>query len=221
MASSTDDHGTSAIPGMRPARCVLVDDHEVVREGTRAVLANAEWITVEGDAGTAGDGLELIRTLRPDVAVLDMRLPDGDGIELARQVQLDHLPTRVVLYTAEASTHQAEQALENGASAFVLKGAAMSTLFDALRSALAGRRYLDPGIAADLMSPRENGPPLSRRERQILQMMAEGGQNAGIALELGIATETVKAHVSNLLAKLGVDSRTEAVATGLRSGIIS
>lgn len=203
------------------ARCVIIDDHEVVRAGTRMRLAGADWISVDGEADSAEAGLALVRRTRPDVVLLDVKLPDGDGIELARRITDEGLQSSIVIYSASATTQQAEQALEQGVAGFVLKESPMSTMLDALQAAVEGRRYLDPEIAADLLAPRGSGPALSRRELQILQMMAEGGQNATIAFELGISTETVKAHVSNILGKLQADSRTHAVTLGMRHGLIS
>lgn len=202
-------------------RCVIVDDHEVVRTGTRMSLESVDWVDVAGEASTIGTGLEVIRRVEPELALLDILLPDGDGIEMAHRIREEGLPTRVVLYSGSATTQQAERSLEQGVAGFVLKGSPVSTMLNALQAALEGRRYLDPGIAADMLSPRGDGPALSRRELQILQMMAEGGQNASIAFELGISTETVKAHVSNILGKLAADSRTHAVTIGMRQGLIT
>jgi DNA-binding NarL/FixJ family response regulator len=202
------------------ATCALVDDHEAVRTGTRGRLERVDWIDVVCDVGTAREALTAMRQLRPDVALVDVRLPDGDGATVARTLAAEGCDTKFVLYSGTATTAQAEQALESGISGFVLKDSTLETVVDALRSAYEGRRYIDPTIAADLLAPRGNLRPLSRRELEILARMADGGQNASIAHELQISTETVKAHVSNIFGKLGADSRTHAVAIGLRSGII-
>lgn len=200
-------------------RCAIIDDHEVVRAGTRAQLEPLDWIDIVGEAGSIAAGTELVRSTTPDIALVDVRLPDGDGLELARTIAACSPATRVVLYSGTATVSQAEQALDAGVSGFVLKGSPLSQMIDALRAARDGRRYIDPTIAAELMSP-SGTRPLSPRELQILRCMADGGQNGVIAFDLGISIETVKAHVSNILVKLDADSRTHAVAAALRSGII-
>ncbi len=199
--------------------CIVVDDHEVVRAGMRGRLQQLDWLDLVGEASTAHDARELIRRLEPRLALMDVRLPDGDGLDVARTLIDDGLSTRVVLYSGVATTAQAEQALEAGVSGFVLKDSSIGAVVDALGAARDGRRYIDPTIAADLMSPAV-ARRLSPREREILVLMADGGQNASIAFELGISTETVKAHVSNILTKFGADGRTHAVAIAIREGII-
>ncbi len=151
---------------------------------------------------------------------MDMRLPGGDGLEAAKVLVAEGISSRVVMYSGFATTAMAEQALEAGVSGFVLKGSPLSMVLDALQCARDGRRYIDPTIAADFMS-QSSARTLSPRELEILQRVADGGQNATIAHDLSLSAETVKAHVSNILAKLEVDGRTEAVAKGMREGIIS
>jgi DNA-binding NarL/FixJ family response regulator len=206
---------------MDRSSCVIVDDHEVVRAGTRARLAEIEWIDVVGEAGTVGDALELIRATRPHVALVDMRLPGGSsGTSLVRELLRARLETRAVLYSGFVSEGLAQQALAAGAWGFVLKDSPLSCVVDALRSARDGRRYLDPAVASDVLH--DDGAPraLSGRELQVLLRMADGEQNATIAHDLRISAETVKAHVSNILEKLGVHSRTAAVSRALRAGVI-
>lgn len=201
--------------------CAIVDDHEVVRAGMRGRLASVDWIQLVGEASTAGEARALLRRTQPRVVLMDVRLPDGDGLQVARSLLDEGGPTRVVLYSGSATTRQAEHALEAGVSGFVLKDSSLETVIDALAAARDGRRYIDPTIAAELFASSSGGmKPLSPREHEILTLMAEGSQNAGIAHDLGISAETVKAHVSNLFVKLDVESRTQAVATALRAGII-
>ena len=201
--------------------CAIVDDHEVVRAGMRGRLDSVEWLELVGEASTASEALDMLRRLQPAVALMDVRLPDGDGLQVARAALKEGIRTRIVLYSGTATTRQAEQALEAGISGFVLKDSPLATVVDALAAARDGRRYIDPTIAADMLSPRYAATrPLSPREFEVLALMADGWQNAGIAHELGISAETVKAHVSNILAKFDVDGRTQAVAIALREGII-
>lgn len=216
---SVRERTTVEAPMEHQSTCAIVDDHEVVRTGTVARLASVDWITTQGEAGTAAEGLELIRRTRPDLALVDVRLPDGSGLDVAVQLAAEGIATKVVLYSGAATTTQAEQALESGVSGFVLKDSPLSTVLDALHAARDGRRYLDPTIAAELMMPRTKAR-LSPREVEILRRIADGGQNATIAFELGISVETVKAHVSNILSKFDAESRTHAVAMALREGII-
>ncbi|MCW2927264.1 MAG: two component transcriptional regulator, LuxR family [Thermoleophilia bacterium] len=199
--------------------CAIVDDHEVVREGIRLRLEATDWIEMVGEASSCTSAGELIRRTRPSLVLMDIRLPDGDGAQLAAELGAEGLGTRFVLYSGSATTAQAEQALEAGVFGFVLKDSPVGMVLDALTAARDGRRYIDPTIAADMMSP-SGGRPLSPRELEILALMADGGQNASIAFQLGISAETVKAHVSNILAKCEADSRTHAVAKALREGII-
>ncbi|MCW2962670.1 MAG: two-component system response regulator [Thermoleophilia bacterium] len=199
--------------------CVVVDDHEAVRAGTIARIAHVPWLRVVGEAATASDARHLLRDRAPDLALMDVRLPDGNGAQLARELADEGVPTKVVLYSGAATTYQAEQALDLGVAGFVLKDSTLGAVVDALHAACNGRRYIDPTIAADLIGP-AGGRRLSPREHQIVARMADGGQNPTIAFELKISVETVKAHVSNILAKLEANGRTQAVATALREGII-
>ena len=199
--------------------CVLVDDHEVVRAGIRSRLDQVDWVSLVGEAATAREAGDILHELEPGLVLMDVRLPDGDGLDVARQLMEDGVDTRVVLFSGTATTAQAEQALESGISGFVLKDSSMATVVDALAAARDGRRYIDPTIAAEFLSP-ASSRRLSPREREILELMADGGQNATIAFQLGISAETVKAHVSNILAKFDADGRTHAVAIALREGII-
>ncbi len=201
--------------------CAIVDDHEVVRAGMRGRLECVDWIDLVGEAATAAEALDMLRRLRPDVVLMDVRLPDGDGLEVARTLMDEGQATRIVLYSGAGTTRQAEQALEAGVSGFVLKDSSLGTVVDALSAAREGRRYIDPTIAAELLAPNASTmKPLSPREREILILMADGRQNAGMAHSLGISSETVKAHVSNIFVKLEVESRTQAVARALREHII-
>lgn len=205
-----------------PITCALVDDHEVVRAGTRARLEGLDWLDVVAEASSVVEARAMLARSRPGLILMDVRLPDGSGFDLARE-WLEATPSmRVVLFSGSATTRQAEEALESGVAGFVLKDSSLTTLVDALAAARDGRRYLDPTIAAEMLAPTPGTTttPLSPRELEILVLMADGMQNTGIAHQLGVSTETVKAHVSNVLAKFGVDGRTEAVAKALRSGLI-
>lgn len=199
--------------------CVIVDDHEAVRSGLEAQLDLVDGIRVEGGAATFTEALELLRTAEPSLALVDVRIPEGDGLELLRAARREGIATRFVFYSGNGSGALVRQALDAGASAFVLKGSPVATVVEALQCAKAGRRFLDPTLAADLLAD-DGRPELSAREREVLTRMATGAQNASIAHELGISPETVKAHISSIMAKFDAVSRTEVVATALREGII-
>lgn len=198
--------------------CVVVDDHEAIRDGVRGRLRDA-GIRVVGESATLEDGIRVVCRMQPHVALFDLRLPDGDGTTATGVLRERGYAAPVVVYSGAAGTPQAEQVLEAGAAAFVLKDSPANTLVDAITMALDGRRYIDPTLAAELL-PGGNARRLSSRERQILSIISDGGQNAAIAYDLGISVETVKAHVSNILGKLDASSRTHAVAKALREGII-
>lgn len=220
ISAITPGHEPAALTSARTT-CVLVDDHEAVRAGTRAHLSTVDWIEVIGEAGTVDEALEVIRRLRPTLVLMDMRIPGGDGMQAAKTLAAEGIDARVIIYSGHATTALAEQALDAGVAGFVLKHSPMTTVLEALRTARDGRRYLDPSIAVEFTTSSTSGTRmLSPREREVLRLVADGGQNGPIAYGLGISIETVKAHVSNILGKLDVDSRTEAVATAIRAGII-
>ncbi|MBC7645163.1 MAG: response regulator transcription factor [Thermoleophilia bacterium] len=203
---------------MRRKTCIIVDDHDVVRSGIRLHLKLVEWLEIVGEANTGPKALDLIRDLKPDLALLDLRLPELDGREVTAAVVAEKLSTHTVIFSGFGTTALAEQALDAGAYGYVLKSVSIAMVVEALRCAAEGQRFIDPSLAAELLFP--GSPPLSPRELEILKIMSRGTQNSGIAFALGISIDTVKAHVSNILTKLGVDSRTEAVATALRRSII-
>lgn len=198
--------------------CIVADDHDVVRAGTRIRLEPVEWLEIVGEAAAGDEAIDLIRQLQPHLALVDLRLPRGDGAAVARAVQREGLPTRVVIFSGFGNTALASNALDAGASGYVLKEAPISVLVEALRVASEGRRYLDPTLAAEMLGA--DTRTLSPREREILKLMADGMQNNEIAFKLSISSETVKAHVSSILGKFDADTRTEAVAKALRGSVI-
>lgn len=200
-----------------PATYVVIDDHEVVRAGTRVRLESIGWLRYRGDAASVFGGVDLIERTRPSIAIVDMNLPDGTALDLVSSCA--STDTAFLVFSGSASLLQADAALTAGVAGFVLKHSSQRVMVDALEAMRDHRRYVDPSLAAELLSPRSTRQ-LSPREVQVLQMVAEGGQNVGIAHELGISPETVKAHVSRILDKFEADSRTHAVAKALREGVI-
>jgi len=211
---------------------VVADDHEVVRAGFAAMLGTQPDFSV---LGTAGDGAEAVlacRELHPDVVLMDIRMPGTDGIEATRQLTLGDRAPRVLILTTFDLDQYVFDALRAGASGFLLKEATASQLYDAVRVVAAGDALLAPGVTRRLISefarirPAAAAPPpsslaaLTPRETEVLRLVAEGLSNSEIAARLTVTEDTVKTHVSRLLAKLGLRDRVQAVVTAYESGLV-
>jgi DNA-binding NarL/FixJ family response regulator len=204
-------------------RVFLLDDHEVVRRGIAAALDAEDDLTVVGEAGSADEALAGIAEHRPDVAVLDVRLGDGEhnGIDVCRQITTDFPEVRVLILTSFDSDRALVDAGLAGASGFILKQIRSTELVDAIRGVAAGRRYLDDAevrLASRRLRESEEGKldDLTPQERRIFDLIGEGYTNRQIAQDMYLAEKTVKNYVSNLLAKLGMSRRTEAAALAAR-----
>ncbi|HEU5222139.1 MAG TPA: response regulator transcription factor [Candidatus Lumbricidophila sp.] len=201
-------------------RVFLVDDHEIVRRGVAQLLDREHDLEVVGEAPNAERALARIAALLPDVAVLDLRLPDDDGISLCREIKSRHPEVRCLMLTAYDDDHAAAAAVMAGASGYVLKTIAGTAIVDAVRSVAAGKSLLSPALTSWIRQPtepvdRDDDPrfgSLSLRERQVLNLVAEGLTNRQIGERLSLAEKTVKNYVSGLLRKLGLSRRTQAVA---------
>jgi DNA-binding NarL/FixJ family response regulator len=207
-------------------RAFLLDDHEVVRQGVRALLESDGTIDVVGEASTATEALGRIPAVQPDVAVLDVRLPDGTGIEVCREIR-SSLGTPCLMLTSYSDDEALFESVMAGAAGYVLKQVRGNELIDAVKRVAAGESLLDPAVTERvkqrLQAPSEEDELLSRltaQERRILHLIADGKTNRQIAGELYLAEKTVKNYVSNLLGKLGMQRRTEAAvfATKLELG---
>jgi len=194
----------------------LMDDHEVVRQGVRALLEASGEVRVVGEASTAAEALARIPAVRPDVAVLDVRVPDGNGIEVCREIR-SQLGTHCLMLTSYSDDEALFEAIMAGAAGYVLKQIRGSELLSAVKRVAAGESLLDPAITGRVLqrlrSPSESDERLARltdQERRILALIAEGKTNRQIASELFLAEKTIKNYVSNVLAKLGMERRTEA-----------
>lgn len=201
----------------RPIGIFLVDDHGVVRMGSRSLIDLHDDMEVVGEAGTAQECLDRLETHPADVVILDVRLPDMSGVALCREIHARHHDTRVVMLTAFADDAALVDSFAAGASAFVLKNVRGDDLIAAIRSAHAGERFVDPETAQRIGSdPGETGGSvlarLSPQERRAAHHLAMGKTNREIAEEMGLAEKTVKNYVSNLLSKLGMNRRSEAAA---------
>lgn len=211
MAESNNDS--------REITCLIVDDHEVVREGLRLSLSRAPHIRVIGEAGDGETAVTLAERRRPNVVIMDVRMPGMDGLQATKEIT-DKVPdVSVLIFTAYGERSLLGRGLESGAKGYILKEAPHQTLLRAIEKVAAGEGYVDPALMpAFLTKDRED--MLTSREREILQLLADGMSNADVAGKLYISQETVKSHVRHILAKLEADTRTHAVAIALREAII-
>ena len=199
--------------------CLIADDHEIVREGLRLSLSRAPHIRVVGEASDGESAISLAERRRPDVVVMDIRMPGMDGLEATKEL-MERLPgTNVLLFTAFSERSLLGRGLESGARGYLLKEATNETLVRAIETVAGGESYVDPALMGTFLS-RDTQDLLTPREREILQLLADGMSNADVAAKLFISQETVKSHVRHILAKLEADTRTHAVAIALRDSII-
>ena len=209
-------------------RVLLVDDHAVVREGLRAFLELQDGIEVAGEAGDGEEAVAEAARLRPDVILMDLVMPKLDGVGAMRRLRESVPSARVVVLTSFLEDDRLLPAIQAGAAGYLLKNTEPAELARALRAAHAGEAIIDPTVAARLVSALADGPraarddrdQLTRRERQVLELIVRGRSNKRIAFELGIAEKTVKAHVGHVLAKLGVTDRTQAALLAVREGLV-
>ena len=200
--------------------CLLADYHEVVLDGLRAALVRAENLRVVGEAPDGESAVELAGRRRPDVVVMDLRMGGIDGLEATRRIREANAGCRVIIFTGHAELDLIQRGREAGASGYLLKDAPASTLIRAIERVHDGGEYVDPQLAAHVIAA-DRQSVLSPREREILQLLADGHSNATAARELWISEETVKSHVKHVLAKLAADTRTQAVAIAFRESLIT
>ena len=202
-----------------PITCLICDDHEVVREGLRLSLSRSENIRVVGEAADGNAAVTLAKRRRPNVVILDVRMPVMDGLAAAKAIAAEVPETSVLMFTAFAERSLLTRGLEAGAKGYILKEAPHQTLVRAIQKVADGDGYVDPALMPALLS-KERENMLKAREREILQLLADGMSNADVAGKLYISQETVKSHVRHILSKLEADTRTHAVAIALRTSII-
>jgi DNA-binding NarL/FixJ family response regulator len=203
-------------------RLVLIEDHEALREGLELLLGR-EGCEVVGTAGTAGEGRELIERLEPDVSLVDIRLGEESGIDLTRQLLASDADRRVVLYTGSSDVELLVSGLDSGARGYALKDGTPSELTGALETVARGGTYVDPRLRPKLLSrdTTQRMPSLSKREREIMDLLAQGLTGEDVAERLVLSSETVKTHIRNAMSKLEAHTRVHAVAIALRQGFIS
>ena len=206
-----------------PIRVFLLDDHEVVRRGLHELLTMEGDLEVVGEASTADEARTRIPLTKPDVAVLDVRLPDGSGVEVCRDIKDTAPETRTLMLTSFADDEALFDAIMAGAAGYVLKEIRGQDLIEAIRSVAAGRSLLDPGATSRVLERLRGGTKhdprldsLTDQERKILELIGEGLTNRQIGERLHLAEKTVKNYVSSLLAKLGMERRTQAAAFVVR-----
>lgn len=204
-------------------RILVVDDHPVVREGLVATLEDDPDFTVVGAAGSAEDALAIIRDQRPDVVLLDLELPGMDGLAAIPALTAAYPDARILILTAYDTDERVVGAIRSGAKGYLLKGAGLGEIARAIRTVYGGESYLEPRIAgkvvAGLAGPRRS-TALTRREREVLKMVADGRSNKQIARALKITERTVKFHVTTILNKLGAENRAQAVALAAQRGLL-
>jgi two-component system NarL family response regulator len=203
----------------RPIRVLCVDDHPIFQDGMHAMIRDQEDMVVAGCAYQASEAIDLVKSLRPDVILMDLNLPDMSGIAATQLIRCAHPFARVIILTTYGHEEDVRGAIEAGANGYLLKEALQSEMTAAIRAVHKGGRYLPTEIAirlADSMT-RE---PLTRRESEVLDYISNGLRNGEIARALRITHQTVKTHVRAILAKLGAADRTQAILTAIRRGLV-
>jgi DNA-binding NarL/FixJ family response regulator len=214
----------------RPARLLIVDDHELARAGLRSLLADEARLEVIGEATTGREALALCRRLRPDLVLMDVRMPDLDGLAATRAIRQEHPHTQVILITMHENPIYLLEALKVGAAGYVLKGATKREVVHAVRQVLRGEAALHAELAAQLlrrMAGEAAGvaePPPARltpRELDVLRLLVRGRTNREIGRELSLSLSTVKAHIEHIIAKLGVADRTQAAVRAVELKLLA
>jgi two-component system, NarL family, response regulator DegU len=206
-------------------RVVLVEDHHLVREGLRSVLSQHDDIAVVGEAAGVEDGVAMVLEHRPDLVLLDLRLGDAEGVDVARTVRREGFAGKILVLSIHDTSRHLREALAAGADGYLLKSVSGNALADGIRDAVAGTTVIGQEFVPKLLEDAARGTDVQRseitaREFQVLELVAEGLANREIAEQLGISTRTAQKHVENLFKKFNVHDRTELVANAFRRGLI-
>jgi DNA-binding NarL/FixJ family response regulator len=211
--------GLAMIASAEPIRILAVDDHALLRGGIAALVATQSDMKLVAEASNGREAIQMFRTHRPDVTLMDIQMPGLDGIEALIAIRGEFPDARVVVLTTYKGDVQAMRALKAGAQAYLLKGLLQKELLDTIRDVHAGRKRIGQEVAAQL-ADHVGDDALSARETEVLRLVAQGNSNKVIAGHLSVSEDTVKGHVKNILSKLGANDRTHAVTIGLKRGII-
>jgi DNA-binding NarL/FixJ family response regulator len=211
----------------QPARLVLADDHDLVRAGLRNILSGERWLEIVGEATNGREAVRLCRELQPDLILIDVRMPDMDGLAATREVKRQSPATSVILFTMYEVPEYVLDALRAGAAGYLLKGSPKPDILDAVRRVLAGDSLLHPDLVLQLLQRASGARPtksqaaeLTARERDVLQLVVLGQTNRQIAYTLGLGTSTVKSHLEHIIAKLEVSDRTQAAVRAIDLGLV-
>jgi len=199
---------------------LIVDDHEVVREGLRLSLSRTPHIRVVGEAADGNAAIDMAERRKPNVVIMDVRMPGLDGLDAKKELTTREPNIAVLIFTAYSERSLLGRGLESGAKGYILKEAPHDTLVRAIEKVAGGDSFIDPALMPAFLSGKDREDMLTAREREILQLLADGMSNADVAAKLFISQETVKSHVRHILTKLEADTRTHAVAIALREAII-
>ena len=213
--------GSSPKTGTSPTviRVLTVDDHALIRDGVAALIANQKDMRLVGEASNGREAIEQFRSHRPDVTLMDLQMPEMNGIDALIAIRSEFPEARIIVLTTYAGDALCKRAMKAGAQAYILKGNVRKDLLDTIRAVRAGKKILHPEVAAELATHAADDA-LSEREIEVLSLIAAGNSNKLVADQLAISEDTVKGHVKSILSKLGVNDRTHAVTAALKRGII-
>jgi DNA-binding NarL/FixJ family response regulator len=213
--------GSGPKTGTSPAviRVLTVDDHALIREGVAALIANQKDMSLVGEASNGCEAIEQFRSHRPDVTLMDLQMPEMNGIDALIAIRSEFPEARIIMLTTYAGDVLCKRAMKAGAQAYILKGSVRKDLLDTIRAVQAGKKILHSEVAAELATHAADDG-LSEREIEVLSLIAAGNSNKLVADQLAISEDTVKGHVKSILSKLGVNDRTHAVTAALKRGII-
>jgi DNA-binding NarL/FixJ family response regulator len=221
---------TTTEESFRPVRVVIVDDHDLARDGLRSILAREEGLEVVGEAADGREAIELCNRLRPDLVLMDVRMPTMDGLLATQQIKQESPTTSVIIITMYENPDYLIHALRVGGSGYILKGATRHEIVATVRQVCRGESPLKPELAAQLLrrlastvTPRQTPliEPLTPREYEVLRLLAEGKTNGEMAYILGISLSTVKFHIENIIGKLGASDRTQAAVRAIELGLLT
>ena len=202
-----------------PIRVMSVDDHPLLREGIAALVNSQPDMVLAAQAATGAEAIQVFRQQLPDVTLLDLRLPDMSGIDILIAIRSEFAEARIIMLTTFEGDVEVQRALQAGARGYLLKNMPPTELLDVIRHVHAGKKRIPPEIASQLLEHMSD-EVLTEREIEVLREVADGNRNRDIAKRLFISEETVKVHIKHIMEKLGATDRTQAVAIGLRRGII-